>query len=234
MKKTRKLMSMLLAAALVLSIGMFGVAQTAQAEAAAVTVDGGDISAQLSLIYANLDAMKQPASQMKWYYTVTDLDHDGRLEFVAAAQHPADRSTNLKVWEVSEDRTALTELALNKDPEESFPDIMTDNTDTYHDPSTDTWYYMCYDNIVISPLEVYTIKSAVNIKDGTIGYDSFAVEHTEVQNAYRNVSHRPPRHSVKAEAADDAVQNNAQETDDRSFVPFEAPDVHRHDNIAKA
>ena len=192
MKKTRKLMSMLLLAALVLSIGMFGIRQTAQAEAAAVTVDGGDINAQLSLIYANLEAMKQPSTQMKWYYTVTDLDHDGRLEFVAAAQHPADRSTNLKVWEVSEDRTALTELTLNKDPEESFPDIMTDNTDTYHDPATNTWYYMCYDNIVISPLEVYTVKSAVNIKDGTIGYDSFAIEHTEVQNGYRNVSHSDP------------------------------------------
>ncbi len=221
MKKTRKLMSMLLAAALVLSIGMFGVAQTAQAEAAAVTVDGGDISAQLSLIYANLDAMKQPASQMKWYYTVTDLDHDGRLEFVAAAQHPADRSTNLKVWEVSEDRTALTELALNKDPEESFPDIMTDNTDTYHDPSTDTWYYMCYDNIVISPLEVYTIKSAVNIKDGTIGYDSFAVEHTEVQNAYRNVSHSDPNGIPLSPEQYNVAGSNALAGMERSSTSFD-------------
>ena len=47
MKKTRKVMSMLLAAALVLSLGVFGVNQTAQAETA--VIDGNDISEQLHL-----------------------------------------------------------------------------------------------------------------------------------------------------------------------------------------
>ena len=78
-----------------------------------------------------------------------------------------DRSTNLKIWEVSADRKSLTECTLAKDPEESFPDILTDSADTFHNPETNTWSYLLYDNIVISNSEVYTIKTAVSLKDGT-------------------------------------------------------------------
>ena len=189
MKSTKRFFSLLLLTALLLSLGVCGVGQTALAENAAAVADGSDISAQLNLIYSRLNELKQDESQIKWYYSVTDLNHDGRLEFVAAAQHPADRSTNLKVWEVTTDRSGLQEYAINKDPEESFPDILTDTADTFLNTATGVWSYLCYDNVVISPTEVYTLKCAVNVKDGMIGYETYAVEHTQVVNGVRNVSH---------------------------------------------
>ena len=96
-----------------------------------------DIEVQLNLIYSQLDKLMQKDSQNTWYYTVADLDHDGNLEFIAASLHPNDRSTNLRIWGVSNDRTALIEYGLDKDPEESFPDIMTDVADVFYDSESE-------------------------------------------------------------------------------------------------
>ena len=181
--RAKSFLSLLMAAVMLLSLGAFSVSAEEPAAAA------GDVDAQLSLIYSKIGDLRQNDNPNRWYYSVTDLDHDGRLEFVAASRHPADRSTNLRVWEVSEDGTALTENMLAKDPDESFPDIMTDSADTYHNTETDTWSYLVYDNIVINESDVYTLKCSVSMKDGQIGYDSYAVEHTQVQNNVRSVSH---------------------------------------------
>ena len=157
--------------------------------AAEVSVEQSDTDIQLNLIFSHLNEMEQKDSKNTWYYAVTDLDRDDSLEFVAASLHPQDRSTNLKVWEVSDDRSSLTECTLEKDPDESFPDIMTDNADTYYVKDDDTWSYMFYDNIVISESEVYTIKTSVNLKYGVISYHAYAVEHSVLENSYRTVTH---------------------------------------------
>ena len=147
-----------------------------------------------------MDKLQQPVGELPWFYAVTDLDHDGSLEFIAASQHPSDRSTNLKLWEVSKDRKALTECKVQKDEEESFPDIMTDSVDTFHVTATDTWNYLFYDNIVLSESEVYTSKSAFHLKDGVISYEAFAVEHTVVENGTRQISTRTPRATTSPRA----------------------------------
>ena len=173
--------------AISLTLGGSGTA-LAEAHAAAAS-EASDIDVQLNLIYSQAEKLKQIDGEKIWYYSVTDLDHDGNLEFNAATQHPQDRSTNLKVWEVSADRTALTECSLDKDAEESFPDILTDTADTYHNVEKGTWSYVLNDNIVISDAEVYAIKTAVTLKDGILSYDAYAVEHTLVENNQRSVSH---------------------------------------------
>lgn len=164
------------------------------ANASAVADDApSSASQQLKLISSQIDSLEQKDTQNQWYYCVADLDHNGCLEFIAASQHPADRSTNLKVWTVSKDAKTLTECALDKPDDESFPDIMTDTMDTYYVKDTDTWYYMAYDNVVISDSEVYTVKTAVNLKDGTIRYDAYAVEHTLLKNGAKIVSYTDPK-----------------------------------------
>ena len=164
----------------------------AETEAQPVSVPASelsDIDAQLKLIHENMDKLQQPTGELPWFYAVTDLDHDGCLELIAASQHPSDRSTNLKLWEVSADRKALTECKVQKDEEESFPDIMTDSVDTFHVTENDTWNYLFYDNIVLSDTDVYTSKSAFHMKDGVMSYEAFAVEHTVVENGTRKTTH---------------------------------------------
>ena len=165
-------------------------AQSAPAEPVApeVPAELSDTDAQLELIRDNMDKMLQPAGELPWFYTVTDLDRDGSIELIAASQHPLDRSTNLKIWEVSSDRAELKECSVQKDEEESFPDIMSDSMDTFH-TADGTWNYLFYDNVVISDTEVYTSKSAFRMKDDVISYEAFAVEHTLVENGVRTTTH---------------------------------------------
>ena len=181
--KKRTTLSILLSLAMLLSLAICGSTPAFADDAAAKPAQ------QLKLISSKIDSLTQTNTENPWYYTVADLDHDGCLEFVAASLHPDDRSTNLKIWTVSKDGTSLNEVRLDKDEDESFPDIMTDTVDTYHVKDTDTWYYMVYDNIILSDSEVYTVKTAVDLKNGAIGYDAFAIEHTVVENGQKSVSH---------------------------------------------
>ena len=186
--KTMKRLAASLLAWTMIAAAAFGGAAYA-AELPTITMEPTDIDNQLSFLASQIDSLRQNSDKNTWYYAVTDLDHDGSLEFVAASLHPLDRSTNLRVWEVSDDRKSLTECKLNKDPEESFPDIMTDAADTFHNKASDTWSYLFYDNIVISDAEVYTIKTAVDMKDGVISYTPYAIEHTELKDGQRSVTH---------------------------------------------
>ncbi len=206
--KTKRFLSLVLAALMLFSLAACGSTPVSSQEAPAekqteaqapaetaaqpVSVSASelsDIDAQLKLIHENMDKLQQPAGELPWFYAVTDLDHDGSLEFIAASQHPTDRSTNLKIWEVSADRKALTECSVQKDEEESFPDIMTDSVDTFHVTSDDTWNYLFYDNIVLSDTDVYTSKSAFHMKDNVISYEAFAVEHTVIEDGTRKTTH---------------------------------------------
>lgn len=211
--KKRSVICLLLAAVMVLSLCACGAQEStapasapAEAEPAPAAADASaagtvpegievesversDVDLQLELLSASVDHFIQPVEDLPWFYTVADLDHDGNLEFIAASQHPDDRSTNLKLWSVGADRSSLIECGVDKDPEESFPDIMTDSADTYHDPVTDTWHYMFYDNVILSDTDVYTSKSAFSLKADYIGYEAFAVQHTEVVNGARTVSY---------------------------------------------
>ncbi len=176
--KRKALLSILLTLAVLLSLSAFS--------ASAETTDE---DAQLSLIFSKLSEFRQDESSNKWYYCVTDLDRNGRMELIAASQHPADRSTNLKVWEVSEGRDKLEECKLRLEEDESFPDILSDNADTYFMKDKGVWSYMFYDNIVLSDKEVYTLKCSVSLVNGEVGYESYAVEHTEITGGYTTVSH---------------------------------------------
>ncbi len=186
MKKNRYL-SFLMAVVMLVSVAVCGTG-TAFAENAAAA-ETSMVDQQLNLIYSQLDKMMQNDGRNTWYYCVTDLDHDGNLELIAASLHPQDRSTNVKIWEVSGDGTALIECGLAKDEDESFPDIMTESADAFYNRETDTWNYLVYDNIVISDTEVYTIETSVSLKDGVLGYNAHAIEHTVLENAYRSVSY---------------------------------------------
>ena len=179
------------------------------------------IDQQLVLIHSQIQDFIQTESELPWYYTVTDLDHDGNLEFIAASQHPADRTTNLKIWEVSADGKSLTECKVSKEEDESFPDIMTDCADTFYDKQSDTWSYLFYDNVVLSDNEVYTVKTSASLKDGAIGYESYAVEHTLIQNGKRDVSYTDNNGAAISQELYNAAGVNAFADAERSSTNFD-------------
>ncbi len=185
MKKT---MSLLLAVVMAVSLIVIG-GPIAVAEETKTLLTTAEANDQLKMLSDGLGGMKQDESIMDWKYVVTDLDHNGRLEAIAATVHPADRSTNILIWEVNEKKDGADVVEIPLEEDESFPDILSDTVDTYYDAETDTWYYMFFDNVIISADEFYTSKCSVALKDGKLGFEQYAVQHTENANANPSVTH---------------------------------------------
>ena len=119
----------------------------------------------------------------------TDLDHNGRLEVIAAALHPVDHSNNVHVYELNADGSAFQELRTVVPEGESFPDILSDTADTFYDASTGSWSYLFTDHLAISTTEVYDVICSVTLKDSSISYQQYALSHTEIKNGIMSTSY---------------------------------------------
>ncbi len=178
----KKFVSIALALILVLSLcGM--------SFAAPVRADDESTKAQLDLIYSNLASVKQNDSSGVWSYTVTDLDHNGQLEILAAMKD-SNRNTFISAWEVNEEKTALVPCNLSVPQSQTFPYILAENADTYYDSTSDTWAYMFYDNMVLNENAVYTFKYSVTFKDGIMSFAQLATQCTStVSGGYQQTSY---------------------------------------------
>ena len=180
----RKTISLFLVLAMTVSLVAFG---GQAALAADLTAEQAD--AQLSTIFATMESFKQTGTSAAWRYAVTDLDHNGRLELVAAALHPVDRSNNLRAFELSADNSSFTECRTVVPEGESFPDIMSNSADTFYDAVSDTWYYIFLDHIMLSAADVYDVNCSVTMKEGAISFTQHAISHTETVNGVMSTSY---------------------------------------------
>ena len=184
MKNRKKLFSLLLAAVMVFALAAGG---TQMAMADTQTAEQAD--AAINTIFATMESFRQAGTSAAWRYAVTDLDHNGQLELVAAALHPVDRSNNLKVWELSADNSSFSECRTLAPEGESFPDILSNSADTFYDAGTDTWNYVFLDHIMLSETDVYDVVCSVSMKNGAVGFTQHAISHTEVVNGYMTTAY---------------------------------------------
>ena len=105
LKKTISIVLMLVMI-LALSVATFANAEQAtpaqdtQAPAAApVRASDETANAQIQYLFNNFETFKQPESDgNKWSYAVTDLNHNGRLELLAASVQGSGRYTYVSAW----------------------------------------------------------------------------------------------------------------------------------------
>lgn len=111
---------------------------------AAPATTGSKLTDQISLIYQNFGSLKQDDTPVAWLYSVTDLDHNGRLELMAASTENAlSGQARLKMWEVNQDGNALEVISHeNTGKGDLFVNLMTDSADTAFDAETKAWYYI--------------------------------------------------------------------------------------------
>lgn len=138
--------------------------------------------AQVTLLFQQFDSFRQDDSSTPWSYVVTDLDHDGQLELLAATIVGAGRFTSVKAWEVKADNSGADEIAVPVNQGDSFPDIIIDAADSFCDRSSGQWYYMFFDQVTVSTQEVYANKSAISLTDGTLKFFTYAYQHNEWTN----------------------------------------------------
>lgn len=130
---------------------------------------------QIYLILAQFDTLKQDGGSDAWLYTVTDLDHNGRLELIAA---PAQGGAKPLVWEAGTDGKALAACSIADAGDRAFPCITVNNADTYYDAAGDTWHYAFNAHTAVSDNEVYDSKCAVSLKNGAVNSEVFATAHS--------------------------------------------------------
>ena len=137
--------------------------------ATAFSADAPSADSQIGTLFSSFAAMKQPGPDV-WSYAVTDLDHNGRLELLAACMKGADRSTSLKAWEVSQDGKTVVQIPTSG----TYPDVIKPSADTFRSRADGTWAYEFDDVAPQSATDVGENKCALLLKDGRLSFTAFA------------------------------------------------------------
>ncbi len=203
MKNMKKLISiaLMLALALTLSAGAFAdnvsvnaatagsAVQTTIPASAPVRASDDSANTQIQYLFANFSSFQQPEASGKWSYAVTDLNHNGQLELLAASVQGDGRYTYVKGWEVGADLSSVSEIQVSVPQDETFVDIVADTADTFFNPDNGAWFYMFYDNIVLNADESYYVKCAVNYTGGTLAFQQLAIQHNQKTGGVINTSY---------------------------------------------
>ena len=120
----KKLISMLLCFVLIFSAFCF------PAEAAARTAEE-----QFNILYNNMKLWNKTSLAEDYYYAVTDLDGNGRLEIIAAVTQGTGIFTYANFYEVNSSFSGVEELVNPRAEEEgyNYPELIVDTVDKYTD-----------------------------------------------------------------------------------------------------
>ena len=144
--------------------------------AAPLRASARDAEAQINVIFRDFGSCRQADSDGTWFYAVTDLDHNGRLELLAASVQASSLLPAAKVWELNADRSALQPCKLNIAENEVFANILTDSAETRYDKAKDAWFYLVNDFYQVSAEDAFVVKSAVVLDSGELEYGALAYE----------------------------------------------------------
>ena len=144
--------------------------------AAPLRASAGDAQAQIDVIFRDFGSCRQADSDGTWFYAVTDLDHNGHLELLAASVQASSLLPAAKVWELNADCSALQPCRLNIADNEVFANILTDSAETRYDKDKDAWFYLVSDYYQVSADDGFVVKSAVVLKSGELNYGALAYE----------------------------------------------------------
>lgn len=124
---------------------------------------------QLQIIAKNADVWIGDTEQIAepFFYAVTDLDRNGRLEIIQSFRQGTGLYTCTQLWEVDINKSVLVPCQLSEyDDEDSQPDIITDNPiSVYWDKANNCYYYIFDDNIRYSAGEGYQNLLSVSLQN---------------------------------------------------------------------
>ena len=133
---------------------------------------------QKALMMANYDlwAYTEPWDS-PWFYTFTDLDHNGRLEVIAAVTQGTGIYTYVHCYEVREDGLGI-ENCCHKDVEaegpDDWPEIIKESMPCYYDAASDQYCYPCEGVTRNGVAHQYYSWSVLRLKDGAAEWELLA------------------------------------------------------------
>ncbi|MBR6352851.1 MAG: hypothetical protein IKS25_01900, partial [Oscillospiraceae bacterium] len=209
MKTIRKTLCLLLCAALLLSLcGCAGkekqeetAAAPQEAERAQSAGAAPSFDQQRRILEAarSLWEFSEPYYESPWFYTFTDLDHNGRLEVIAATTQGTGIFTYALFWELAENFSELREVWHESEEiegPEDWPEIIMSELTGYHDEASERWYYVCENTTRSGMAHHYYSWNALCLKDGaaewellaskSVDWDENGAEHVECLDAQGN------------------------------------------------
>ncbi len=101
-----------------------------------------------------------------WGYTVTDLDHNGRLEIISSETHGTGHYTTTRLWEVNEDGKGLTACGTD----ENCKPVMgpTPTAPAYYDAESGRCWYLFSDDVRDSAARCYQSLRALSLVNETV------------------------------------------------------------------
>ena len=110
---------------------------------------------------------KQEPTYDDWFYTITDLDHNGRLEVITASLQGTGLFTYVDCWEIDPGFTGLVVCPDNTREGEAWPDIIEDTLTFYHDPASGRYTYLCEDVMRDGAAHYYTGTDSFCLYNGS-------------------------------------------------------------------
>ena len=173
-------------ALLALSIYAFAAGTTELTASASVTdLTAEEADEQITFLYDNKSTWTQKTQSGTWYYAVTDLDHNGKLEIIAASLKGSDNDTSAVIYEADVANNKLTKCSLSS---KNFPDILKENADTYFDSQTNEYYYLFSNGTSIGTDKYYTSICSITLKDGVLTDTVYATQTCELENGYNVIT----------------------------------------------
>ena len=157
------------------------VVQPVAVETVAAAADPSSVVSQLNLIYSNFNQLKLDDGSTQYWYTVADLDHNGRLELIAAVTQGTGSYTTGKIYEVNSAYSGFQEVNLGG---QYLPEIIVMTTETFKD-SSNNYYYIYTDTEGSSANES---KVSMTLNNGVITQKKLASKTIEIINGTQVVS----------------------------------------------
>ena len=129
---------------------------------------------QRTLIERSRSIWESDLEYETWYYTITDLDHNGRLEVLTASIQGTGLFTYVNCWEVNETGNGLTRCPDNTGEGDDWPDIIKDTLRFYRDPVSGRYTYVCEDFMRDGAAHYYTGLDSFCLNKGQIEVNGLA------------------------------------------------------------
>ena len=171
--------------ALLLLIAMLSLTACGKASSAAEASLSAD--EQRGVLEANrsLWAFDEGEYAPDWYYTFTDLDHNGLMEVISASTQGSGIFSYARFYEVLPDGSGVRNL-YHADVEiegpDDWPEVILESIPCYYDCTEDRYYYVCSNDVRDGAAHAMTQLAALCLKDGVAEWEylvSMEVQWTE-------------------------------------------------------
>ncbi|MBQ9661960.1 MAG: hypothetical protein IJV40_02270 [Oscillospiraceae bacterium] len=117
------------------------------------------------------------AYESPWFYTFTDLDHNGRLEVIAASTQGTGVFTYANFYEVRADGSGIENCYhayAEIEGQDDWPEIVRDSLPCYYDRANNRYYYACEGVTRSGYAHQYYAWYALCLKDGAAEWELIA------------------------------------------------------------